>query len=102
MSFTDNRNSPARATEEPLRTVAPRGRWSGRCGVWFLLALIGCIAFVVGKYSYSRHQSVQKLQAAVAQLDRTAPGWRLRDLGAARPLGSDSEHFPSAPSKSYR
>jgi hypothetical protein len=93
MSFTDNRNSPARATEEPVRPVAPRGRWSGRWGVWFLLALIGCIALVVGKYSYNRHQSVQKLQAAVAELDRTDPGWRLADVEAARavvPEGANS------------
>src|SRR5437016_5753929 len=102
MSLTNDRNSVARATDEPVRTVAPRGRWSMHWGVWFLLALVGCIAFLVGNYSYHRHQAVLKLQETVAELDRTDPGWRLADVEAGRAVVPDAENSAPVVKEAFR
>jgi hypothetical protein len=65
-----------------------RRRWLRRIVVILLLALIG-----LGVRSYYSHRkTVTGLEAALAELDREEPGWRLKDIEAARAVVPDSEN----------
>jgi hypothetical protein len=63
-------------------------RWLRRILVTLLLALIG-----IGFRFYFRHRKVvTELEQALAALDRDEPGWRLKDVEAARAAVPDSEN----------
>jgi hypothetical protein len=55
-------------------------RWLKRLGVTLLILAVGAGV----RYAYVRHQAITALQAAVDELDREDPGWRLQDIEAAR------------------
>jgi hypothetical protein len=78
-------------TEHP-ETEAPRPRpwrrWLRRTCTTLLLVLLG----VGGRFAYRHYQAVTALDEAVAALDREEPGWRLRDVEAARARIPDSEN----------
>ncbi|HZY88924.1 MAG TPA: hypothetical protein VFE78_29130, partial [Gemmataceae bacterium] len=65
-----------------------RRRWLRRVAVTLLLALIG-----LGVRGYYSHRKVTAdLEAALAALNREEPGWRLKDIEAARAVVPDSEN----------
>ncbi|MFO0844072.1 MAG: hypothetical protein U0797_17005 [Gemmataceae bacterium] len=47
--------------------------------------LVIVIAFAVASWAYQRGQTSNRLQALIARLDETDPGWKLDELVAARP-----------------
>jgi hypothetical protein len=65
--------------------------WTGRS----LLALLVAVASAVGFFLWRRQQAGADLRAALDELDRTEPGWRLDDLEAARAKIADADN--SAP-----
>jgi hypothetical protein len=57
--------------------------------------VIGLLVFTlveVGRHLYKHHEVVTQLQEAVAELDRTDPGWRIENIEAARIPVSDAEN----------
>ncbi len=73
----------------------PRRRWWRSWLVRLFLLVLVCVCLVVGSYAYRHYRAVQQLEAAVAELDRTDPGWHLQDIEAARAVVPDAEN--SAP-----
>jgi hypothetical protein len=57
-----------------------------------VLALVGVGACLYGLYGYKHHQIATRLQEALAELDRTDPGWRLHDIEAARAQVPDADN----------
>jgi hypothetical protein len=70
----------------------PRGAWrrSWVLRVCLPVAALACLA--VGYLVLSRSAAEGRLRAAIAELDRTDPGWRLEDLEAARAPVTDDEN----------
>jgi hypothetical protein len=63
-------------------------RWLRRAGITLLtLAAVGG-----GRYAYRHHEVTTRLEEAVAELDRTDPGWRLHDIEGARAEIPDAEN----------
>jgi hypothetical protein len=60
--------------------------------VRLLLLLLLCGVLVAGHFAYRRHQADEAIRAAVEELDRTDPGWRLQDIEAARTVVPDAEN----------
>jgi hypothetical protein len=54
--------------------------------------LLILLAVFAGREVYRHHQAQQLLDEAVAELDRTDPGWRLLDVTAARAVVPDAEN----------
>jgi hypothetical protein len=78
--------------EESLESDTSRPPWPGwlKCLGWGVL--IVAIVTVAG-LAWNRGNKASKLQATLAELDRTDPGWRLEDIEAARepiPEGENS------------
>ncbi len=77
---------------EVRQTEAPRRpwwrRWLRRTVTTLLLVLIG----VGARFGWRHYQSVTALEEAVAALDREEPGWRLKDIEAARARVPDGEN----------
>jgi hypothetical protein len=67
------------------------GTWKGRCVLTLLLLLV----VGVGRHVWYRYQAEASLRAALDDLDRREPGWRLADLEAARRAVPEAEN--SAP-----
>jgi hypothetical protein len=65
--------------------------WLKRLG-WTVLILL---VTLVCTLAFRHHQSSKRLQEALAELDRTEPGWRLQDIEAARERVPEEEN--SAP-----
>jgi hypothetical protein len=52
-----------------------------------LLLVSVCVGVIAGNYAYQRyqgHKTQEPLDAAIKELDRTDPGWRLQDVERAR------------------
>src|ERR1700722_7122166 len=77
--------SRATPTQRPAR---PRRQWWQRRSVQVLLLVSGCVGVIADNYAYQRYQgnnsTLEPLNAAVKELDRTDPGWRLQDIEKAR------------------
>ncbi len=73
----------------------PPPRWWWRWGRRLLLGVLGCVIVAALTYGHYRHRWAEELRAAMADLDRSDPGWRLADLEAARAVVPDDEN--SAP-----
>lgn len=58
----------------------PRRRWLKRLG-WSLLSLL-ILGF--GAQRWSHYQAQKRLDEALAEMDRAEPGWRLKEIEAAR------------------
>jgi hypothetical protein len=74
-------------TESP-----PRRRWPKRL-LWSGLSLL--VVVIVGTYArvkLSQYNAQKELDAIVAELDETDPGWRLDDIEAARKVIPDEEN----------
>src|SRR6266851_8962303 len=79
-------NPFARSTD-PAKRRSP-WRWLRRIGASLLVLLV-----VIGIRQFFWHREVvAKLQEALAELDRTDPGWRLQDIEAARVVIPDEEN----------
>jgi hypothetical protein len=76
-----------------LDVKLPRTRpWWRR---WLRRVLIGILTFAVvegARRAYNHHIVTARLQEALAELDRTDPGWRLKDIEAARAPVPDAEN----------
>lgn len=73
--------------EDSLVVAKPRRRWLKRigCGLVVLLALALILSIPAISTAIRRHHAVgQRLDEALADLDRSDPGWRLSDIEAAR------------------
>jgi hypothetical protein len=80
------------AADKTTRTARPRRRWWRRWSVRLLVTVLGCIGLAAANYGYRHHQAVKELEAVVAELDRTDPGWRLADIEAARAVLPDDKN----------
>jgi hypothetical protein len=69
------------------RPAVPRRRWRRPAVV--CLVFVGGLA---GLYGYLAYRADQRLQEALAEADRTDPGWRLPDLEKTRPVVPDAEN----------
>jgi hypothetical protein len=66
---------PARRARRPVWR-----RWA----FWFVAAVAGCGALLAVRTYFSYRHAADALKAAVDDLDRTDPGWRLGEIEAAR------------------
>jgi hypothetical protein len=57
-----------------------------------MLALLLIVGLAVGAYAYYHHRVTANLATYLAELDSQDPGWRLRDLEAARATVPDAEN----------
>jgi hypothetical protein len=65
--------------------------WRKAC--CFAVLLLGCaVLFPVAFVYWERRQAFNELQAVLAEIDRTDPGWRLEDLEAARRVVPDDHN----------
>ncbi len=69
-----------------------RRRWWLRYIVGILLLVVACIASIGRNLAYQHNQAVKAVETAVAELDRTDPGWRLQDIEAARAVVPEGEN----------
>jgi hypothetical protein len=72
------------ASSVPGPSPPPRRRWR-RLWRYAALSLLTIIGVPLGWYFYQRHAADRELQEAIAEVDRTHPGWRLQELLDARP-----------------
>ena len=77
--------------EVPVWTTKPRS-WRRRLFVRLGLALLSCTAIFLGQYFYRSWQADRELQAAVEEVDRRDPGWRLEELEAKRAVVPDARN----------
>jgi hypothetical protein len=81
------------ATDQYEWTSAPpRPRWRKRL-LWSALSLL--VVFVVGTYlrfKWVEYAARKELEAIVAELDASDPGWRLEQIEAARKVIPDEEN----------
>jgi hypothetical protein len=54
--------------------------------------ILTLVAVGAGRYAYRHHEITTRLQEALAELDRTDPGWRLQEIEAARAEVPDAEN----------
>lgn len=69
--------------EESVESSKPRRpwmRWLKRIGKGLLVAVIA----IVIRQAWHHREVTKKLQETLAEMDRTEPGWRLKDIEAAR------------------
>jgi hypothetical protein len=76
--------------EEPFASSKPRRpllrwlKWAG-CGLLILLIPVVTVLIVgVCAWAWRHHRVQERLNEALAELDRTDPGWRLADIEAER------------------
>jgi hypothetical protein len=79
----------AHETTPPVR---PRPRWWQRWSVWFLLAVLACLAVPFCDRAYHHHAVAKELENALADMDRQEPGWHLKDVEAARAVIPDDQN----------
>jgi hypothetical protein len=82
--------------------VRPRRRWLWRWSFRVFLALLAVVAVLFLYYAHRRREALVALRAAVAELDRTEPGWRLNDLEAARAPVPDDQNSALVLIEAYR
>jgi hypothetical protein len=110
MSITNEPTNQAMPPEPNADKPATRSRLRRR---WWLLGSVALLfAFLVSEglaacyYAYRRHQTNEDLnediRAAVEELDRTEPGWRLRDLEAARAVIPEDQNSALVMIEAYR
>jgi hypothetical protein len=81
------------ATHHLERTAArPRRRWWKRLLLVSLSLLLLLIGGIVGWVKWVEYVAEKELQAVIAELDETDPGWRLEDIEAARKVIPDVEN----------
>jgi hypothetical protein len=83
--------TPAADGEAPVWTARPRPR-RRRLLVRIGLALLGCTAVFFGQYYYRCWRAGRELQAAIEEVDRRDPGWRLEELEAKRAAVPDAQN----------
>src|SRR5580704_15861169 len=90
-----NTNKKSRAvhpTSDKLSAPArPRRRWWHWTLRAFLavLVLLGLLAWY---YAHRRHEALEVVRAAVAELDQTESGWRLHEIEAARAVVPEDQN----------
>jgi hypothetical protein len=60
-----------------------------------LLLVLGCVGVIAGNFAYQRyqgHKTLEPLDAAVSELDRTDPGWRMQEIETARAAVPDESN----------
>jgi hypothetical protein len=67
-------------------------RRSRRWALYFVVAVVGCLTVVVGRWYWHRHQVSAAAQQSMEELNRDDPGWRLADLEAARAVLPDGDN----------
>ncbi len=87
---------------EPDSDDGPNPRWWQRRSVWLVLAFLVCVVSVGGYYAYRHQLAVEALRQAVAELDRTDPGWHLQDIEAARAAVPEKENAAVVVAKAHR
>lgn len=73
--------------EESIVIAKPRRRWLKRVGCGLLVLLVPALILLtiaLPNYVWRHHVVQQRLDEALASLDRNDPGWRLEDIEAAR------------------
>jgi hypothetical protein len=78
--------------DAPLVLRRPRRRWGRLVVGTVIIAFLLSFAVVAARRTYITHQAQQDLDAVVAELDRTDPGWRLDELEAARAPVADEKN----------
>src|SRR5713101_7043643 len=76
----------------------PRWRWFKRAGIFLLILLVGWAC----RHVYWHHKVSRELQEALAELDRTDPGWRLQDIEAARAAVPEKQNSAVVVAESFR
>ena len=90
------------AYEELFTSTKPRRpwmRWLKRisCGLLILLIPVMTLLILGVCFGVWRHHTIQqRLDKALAELDRTDPGWRLEDIEAAREQIPENENMPES------
>jgi hypothetical protein len=77
-------------------------RWRRNWGVRLLLLVLGCGVLAACHYTIRHYRASNALEVAVAELDRTDPGWRLEDIEAARAVVPDDENSALAVKEASR
>ncbi len=96
-------NEPNREPQPwPLGTDKPRRPWWQRWSVRVLLAFLVCVLPLGSYYAYRRYVAAENLRAAVAELDRTDPGWHLQDIEKARAAVPEKENSAVVVAKAHR
>jgi hypothetical protein len=70
----------------------PRRRWWKRLLLVSLSLLLALGIVIVGWVKWVEYVAEKELQAVIAELDETDPGWRLEDIEAARKVIPDEEN----------
>ncbi|HTU90843.1 MAG TPA: hypothetical protein VMF69_12260 [Gemmataceae bacterium] len=73
--------------KELFETAKPRRRWLKRVGCGLLILLFLALAVMIPvafAWAWQHHLLQQRLDEALAELDRTDPGWRLEEIEAGR------------------
>jgi hypothetical protein len=91
MSITNEPNARSPSLDIPGRAKRHRRRWWRWPLRVFLLLLVGA-TLRVWFYAHRHREAVAGVREAVAELDRTEPGWRLQDIEAARAAIPDAEN----------
>jgi hypothetical protein len=93
MSIVNEPNpNPRSPLLAPLPRLRPRRRWWWRWSLRVFLALLLAVTILFLYYAHRRREALVALRAAVAELDRTEPGWRLHELEAARAIIPNDEN----------
>jgi hypothetical protein len=84
----------------PPRVPLRRRRWWRWPLRVFLILLVGA-TLLVWSYGHRHREAVAAVREAVAELDRTDPGWRLQDIEAARTVIPDAENSAQVVGAAY-
>lgn len=69
---------------ESIQTTKPRRRWLKRIGCGLMILTLGLMIPAIAAWTWRHQAAQQRLHEALAELDRTDPGWRLEEIEAAR------------------
>jgi hypothetical protein len=81
--------------EESLAIPKPRRRWLKRVGCGLLVVLVPALILLtlaIPNWVWRHHVVQQRLDEALADLDRADPGWRLEDVEAGRQQVPEEEN----------
>jgi hypothetical protein len=84
--------------EDSIVIAMPRRRWLKRVGCGLLVLVVPALILLTNalpNYVWRHHEVQQRLDEALASLDRNDPGWRLEDIEAAREQLSEEENSAS-------
>jgi hypothetical protein len=79
-----------------------RRRWWRWLALGTVLVIVAAAIYVVGPRYFRHQRAVAEFDNAVADLNGKDPGWRLRDLEAARPTVPDIENSAFVVSEAFR